>query len=440
MKCFSKVLLSIVLLLSIPTMGQVHSVIKLNLNSSDGIYSKGDKVLITASCKGTSADSLSVKLYKNGYPIDEYSLPFSNQVAIIDSSFNSTAAYFVEVGMKKGNFMPKQSLGFVVEPDGFKTGYQKPKDFNLYWKRLKKELESLKMQATLKPLEVSDKDRGNIECFDVEINCLGPKPVRGYLAKPTNAKEKSLPIVILFRAAGVSGAWCRCQVGECVDNAKRGNGAISFDINAHGMLNGQPNEYYQTLERGELSNYWHKGISNKDDYYFKWMYLRALRAIEYLTTLPEWDGKTILVIGESQGGGQAAAVAGLDKRVTNVVLHVPAMLDFGGYKENRLSGWPQPKESNRGVDLEKLEAVLPYYDAALLLSGSKAEVHIEIGLIDTTCPASALFSAVNGLKGGVIVNAVPYRSHQWPSGEYRTIWEQGVAKSRQTYINAVLSR
>lgn len=116
------------------------------------------------------------------------------------------------------------------------------------------------------------------------------------------------------------------------------------------------------------------------------------------------------------------------------------MLDFGGYKENRLSGWPQPKESDRDLESEKLEAVLPYYDAALLLKGSKAEVHIEIGLIDTACPAAALFSAINGVKGDVVVNAVPYRSHQWPSGEYRTIWEQGVVKSRQTYVNTVLSR
>jgi len=34
-------------------------------------------------------------------------------------------------------------------------------------------------------------------CSDIEINCAGPKPVRGYFAKPENAAPKSLPAVHL---------------------------------------------------------------------------------------------------------------------------------------------------------------------------------------------------------------------------------------------------
>ena len=111
--------------------------------------------------------------------------------------------------------------------------------------------------------------------------------------------------------------------------AKKGKGALCFDLNAHGMLNGQPDEYYNNLDAGELKNYYVSGLESREDFYFRGMYLRLIRTIEFLTRQPEWDGKRILVIGESQGGGQALAAAGLDSRVSAVVATVPAMCDWG---------------------------------------------------------------------------------------------------------------
>lgn len=84
-----------------------------------------------------------------------------------------------------------------------------------------------------------------------------------------------------------------------------GKGALSFDLNAHGMLNGQPDAYYDSLQNTVLKNYAYIGLENKKDNYFRGMYLRLIRTLDFLTKQPEWDGKRILVIGQSQGGGQA---------------------------------------------------------------------------------------------------------------------------------------
>ena len=46
------------------------------------------------------------------------------------------------------------------------------------------------------------------------------------------------------------------------------------------------------------------------------MFVRLARALDFLTTRPEWDGKTLAVIGHSQGGCQALVAGGLDERVT----------------------------------------------------------------------------------------------------------------------------
>src|SRR5690606_29812949 len=131
-------------------------------------------------------------------------------------------------------------------------------------------------------------------------------------------------------------------------------------LNAHGMLNGQPEAYYQELEDGPLQRYWEQGAKDRDTYYFRFMYLRMLRSIEYLTRQPEWDGERILVIGESQGGGQALAAAGLDKRVSAVVATVPALCDFGGPLAGRKGGWPQPMKSYE--DQPEVVRATSYFD------------------------------------------------------------------------------
>ena len=113
------------------------------------------------------------------------------------------------------------------------------------------------------------------------------------------------------------------------------------------------------LEDGLLNKYWEYNAADRETYYFRGMYLRVLRAIEYMTSLPEWDGRRLLVVGESQGGGQAVAAAGLDPRVSAVVLNVPAMQDLGGARKGRLSGWPQPIENHQDLSPVQLDNTLP---------------------------------------------------------------------------------
>ena len=175
-----------------------------------------------------------------------------------------------------------------MAPDKFQPGTTRPKDFDKYWKKEKKALRDLPMKIKSEPVE-------NVEegfmCFDVEINCTGPKPARGYFAKPNSARAKTLPIVLFVHAAGVKGDWCLSKPETAIYYAKMGKGALAFDLNAHGMLNGQPQEYYNKLEEGELKGYFYQGIENRDDFYFRGMYLRLLRTLDFLCNQPEWDGK-----------------------------------------------------------------------------------------------------------------------------------------------------
>ena len=109
-----------------------------------------------------------------------------------------------------------------------------------------------------------------------------------------------------------------------------------MDMNADGIENGQPEEYYHKLggssrndllatfrsgmfsERllrttagggGARYEYPRQGREDRERVYFLGMMLRIIRAIDVLTEQPEWDCRTVAVFGISQDGFQAIAVA-----------------------------------------------------------------------------------------------------------------------------------
>lgn len=407
-------------------------------NAKDGIYQSGETIEITAQIpfaqnEAIAASIISLKVVKNNTEtILEKQVPVSgDSVMLYEASFDEACSIIVEATLGEN----KATIGAIVAPETISPGTDRPRNFDTYWASRIESASNLPFEIEESSIDLGDSEIG-FEAYDVEIDSPGPRPARGILAKPANAAKKSLPIVLVVRAAGVKGDWCRAHLDQALGLAKKGQGALSFDLNAHGMLNHEPEKYYEELENGLLNEYWNIGVESRDDYYFGYMYLRMLRSIEYLTRQPEWDGKRILVVGESQGGGQAFAAAGLDPRVSAVVATVPAMCDFGGPLSNRKGGWPQPIDSR--PDNENARATVAYFDAAHLLKGSKATIVVEIGLIDETCPSTSIFAAINQAEGEKIIHTVPYRAHPWPKGPDREIWDATIFHAKNAFIDDYL--
>ena len=58
--------------------------------------------------------------------------------------------------------------------------------------------------------------------------------------------------------------------------------------------------------------------------------MRVLRALEYLKTRPEWDGKNLGVNGGSQGALQATWGAALDPDVTEANVYINWCCNLAG--------------------------------------------------------------------------------------------------------------
>lgn len=278
--------------------------------------------------------------------------------------------------------------GAGVEPEKL-AGVPEPGDFDAWWAAQKALLAQVPVELLeRRPLEPT---HPNVDTWDVKIACAGPilpgdtapKPVSGYLSITRGASPRSAEAVVSFHGYGVRGA--SRSDGQANDPAKP---KIILNINAHGIENGRPADYYKELEQTVLKGYAFNRQQNEnpDTSYLRGMSLRVLRALEFVKTLPEWDGKRLSVTGGSQGAFQALVGAAFDPDVTYCYAGKPWLTDLGGVTLGRLKGW-RP-DYTRGLD---------YFDTINLAKRIRCETHIIAGLGDYVCPPSGLSVLYNNL-------------------------------------------
>ena len=125
------------------------------------------------------------------------------------------------------------------------------------------------------------------------------------------------------------------------------------------------------------------------------MYLRDCRALDYLLTRPDWDGKTIVLTGGSMGGQQSLVLAGLrPEQVSAVLVCVPAGADTNGDLHGRKAGYPNWPSDNP----DAMKTAL-YFDPVNFASHIKAPVFAGMGFIDTISPPAGVWTAINQIPG-----------------------------------------
>ena len=143
----------------------------------------------------------------------------------------------------------------------------------------------------------------------------------------------------------------------------------------------------------------------------KKVYLACVRAIDYLTSLPEWDGKNVIAQGGSQGGALAMVAAGLDERVTACAANHPALSDMAGYKANRAGGYPHLFTKFDGMDTPEKLKTLEYYDVVNFAKLIKVPVFMTWGFNDDVCPATTSYIAYNVLDTEKEALITPVNEH-----------------------------
>ena len=119
---------------------------------------------------------------------------------------------------------------------------------------------------------------------------------------------------------------------------------IHFSLNAHEQKLEMDDEYYKKFFNSikpNGRNYAFDPIQNYDAQkaFFNGMSLRVMRALEYIKSRLEWNGKDLIARGSSQGGLQTLWAAALDKDVTRADVAIPWCCDLAATeKQKRISG------------------------------------------------------------------------------------------------------
>ena len=275
-----------------------------------------------------------------------------------------------------------------------------PADFDDFWTRQKARLAAVPVKATLTPVG----SNGWVTVYEAVVDCAGPRPCTGYLSVPNDAaKGKRYPARVIFNSYGPPPK--KAPKPQGAGGVARDR--IEFRINAHGYLFGQPDAYYQALN-DEISdkgshNYAFVKEEDPEKLYFNGMALRVLRSLEYVKTLPAFNGE-LSVNGGSQGGLQCAWAASLDHDVKFVDTCVTWCCDFGGFKQGRkVTRWRIP-----------YTPALEYYDSALHAKRYAKDCRVDItraGLGDYISPPSGLAVYYNNIPGPKSIRWVQNAEH-----------------------------
>jgi len=309
--------------------------------------------------------------------------------------------------------------GAVIAPERIQPSAPRPADFDRFWQAKLDELAKIPARPQLVS---GDSGKPEVHYWQVTMDNIRGSHIRGQLARP-KAGEK-LPALLIVQWAGVYGLSKDWATGPAAA------GWLALNINAHDLAIDEAPEFYEQQSRGPLADYPAIGNDDREKSYFLRMYLSCYRAAQYLAERPDWNGKTLLVQGVSQGGLQALMTAALHPKVSAAIAGVPAGCDLAGPQAGRSPGWPAWCWKTQGKDPAKVIEASRYYDVVNFASRIKCPVLVGVGLVDETCPPAGVFAALNQMKGPKEVVVLPRGDHQgsanshWIFNERSRVWQE----------------
>ncbi|MEM9919867.1 MAG: acetylxylan esterase [Bacteroidota bacterium] len=278
---------------------------------------------------------------------------------------------------------------------------EEPEDFDEFWDAQKAKLDAIPMDANVQLHTRSAQST----TYRVDLANIDDRRVYGYVTIPDGAGP--FPAILTLPSAGNIP---NISVPE-VFMAELAN-VIAMSISIH---NAAP-------DQADPNGYLPDDITDREGNYYKQAILGAIRSIDYLFSMPQFDGENLGVVGVSQGGGLSLMVSGIDQRVKLMVQSNAAMCNHAGLKYDEASAYPFYLFRNRLFDgsiqnLDKIVEASKYYDATYFARRYKGPSFHTIGYRDNVCPPATTLAAYNQMLGSKVLLHARELEHTHP-GEY----------------------
>jgi cephalosporin-C deacetylase len=275
-------------------------------------------------------------------------------------------------------------------PDKIAPIVADPKDFDAFWKTGVDDLKKIPLEPKLELLP--SYSTPGVDVYHVSFQNVGSgisriSRIYGILCVP-KSKDPNQKFPALLSVPGAGVRPYRGLVGPAE------KGIMTLQIGIHGIPVTMDQSVYDSIYAGALNRYVLYNIDDRDTYYYRRVYLGGVRANDFLTSLPQYDGTNLAVIGGSQGGALSIVTASLDPRVKFLAASYPAISDAAGYTAGRAGGWPGAFRDVKNRTKEKLETA-SYYDAVNFARRLKVPGIYSWGFNDEVVPPTSSFAAYN---------------------------------------------
>jgi cephalosporin-C deacetylase len=289
--------------------------------------------------------------------------------------------------------------------ESYRPALTREPDFVPFWEAARAELAAVPIRGELERLEYP--------CDYVEVSLLRFASVGGQaitawylLPLPVLRSRPQIPAVAVYHGYGGS----RGRVSDHLHWTLQGCAVLAMDT--RGQAGDTPDRSVATS--GQMTGRMTQGILDPHTYYYRGVYLDALRAVEWLRSRPEVDPDRIVATGLSQGGGLTLAVAALDRRLAAALPEVPYLCHFRRAVDVHLDGpYRELIEylKRRPEHVAAAFRTLSYFDAMNLAPDVRCPVLCSVGLLDTICPPSTVYAAFNHLAGPREMRVYPFNGH-----------------------------
>jgi cephalosporin-C deacetylase len=286
-----------------------------------------------------------------------------------------------------------------------------PADLEDFW------AETLAMSRAVAPAAISTPQPTTVRAFDIDdvvFPGFAGEPVRAWWVRPKGFIDPRPAVVEYIGYGGGRGLphehllWAAHGYHQfVVDTRGQGSRFLTGDTpDPHGSGPSAP---------GFLT----RGVDAPENLYYRRLFTDAARAVDAVRTLPGVDPNRVATWGHSQGGALALAAAALVPDVTACAARTPFLCGIDraaaigpGAPYTELTHYLATHRVSGPAALD----VLAYVDCALLAPWIRCPTWVCVALMDTVCPPSGIFGAVNNLTAPVELVIRPYNEHEGGAG------------------------
>lgn len=400
-------------------------VVTVTPDHKDWNYQVGEKATFTVNVRKsqTLLDKVPVS-YEAGpvmYPDVKKSIVLKDGTMKYTASMSEPGFYRLKITASVNGKKYEGLCTAAFSPEKLRPYCKEPKDFDGFWKRTLADARKNELNPTRRLLAERCTKDANV--YEISyVNNMWNSRMYGILSIPV--KEGKYPALLRVPGAGV-----RPYSGDTYTAPSQ---AIVLEIGVHGIPVTMQQGVYDDLLNGALNDYWETNLDNPDKNYYKRVVTGAVRGVDYIASLPEWDGKTIGVTGASQGGFLSLAVAALDNRVTFLAAVHDAMCDYEAECHGVAGGWPHyfyqedkvKKSENKGVQSllfeDKRVEGARYYDGVNFAKRCHVPAWFSFGYNDEVVPPYSSYSLYNIYPAQKQLSVYQETGHFW----YQEQWDE----------------